>query len=110
MMRLSPLDPHIFRAQAGIAAAHLVAGRFEEAASGPIARDGPTRSTGRRCAWRPPRSPWMARLEEARRVMADLLANDPGLPASATCGSGRRGARRPSVSWPKGLRLAGLPE
>jgi TolB-like protein/tetratricopeptide (TPR) repeat protein len=32
-MRLSPLDPFVFRAYAGLACAHLLAGRFEEAAS-----------------------------------------------------------------------------
>ena len=32
-MRLSPLDPFVFRAYAGLSCAHLLAGRFDEAAS-----------------------------------------------------------------------------
>jgi TolB-like protein len=32
-MRLSPLDPFVFRAYAGLACAHLLAGRYDEAAS-----------------------------------------------------------------------------
>jgi Flp pilus assembly protein TadD len=32
-MRLSPLDPEMYRMQAGLAAAHLFAGRFDDAAS-----------------------------------------------------------------------------
>jgi TolB-like protein/tetratricopeptide (TPR) repeat protein len=32
-MRLSPLDPFVFRAYAGLSCAHLLAGRYEEAAS-----------------------------------------------------------------------------
>ncbi len=32
-MRLSPLDPELYRMQAGMAAAHLFAGRFDEASS-----------------------------------------------------------------------------
>jgi hypothetical protein len=32
-MRLSPLDPELYRMQAGLAAAHLFAGRFDAASS-----------------------------------------------------------------------------
>jgi hypothetical protein len=32
-MRLSPLDPETYRMQAGMAAAHLFAGRFDAASS-----------------------------------------------------------------------------
>jgi tetratricopeptide (TPR) repeat protein len=32
-MRLSPLDPELYRMQAGMAAAHLFAGRFDDASS-----------------------------------------------------------------------------
>src|SRR5690606_29473572 len=32
-MRLSPLDPEMYRMQAGMAAAHLFAGRFDDASS-----------------------------------------------------------------------------
>ncbi|MGG5821988.1 winged helix-turn-helix domain-containing protein [Falsiroseomonas sp. HW251] len=109
MMRLSPLDPHVFRAQAGIGAAHLVARRFEEA------RLWAERAHRANPVYGPPLRVAAAalahagRLEDARRVMAELRANDPGL---------RIANLRQRAPWraeafavlADGLRLAGLPE
>ncbi|MBK1662375.1 tetratricopeptide repeat protein, partial [Paracraurococcus ruber] len=108
-MRLSPVDPYMFAMQAGVAGAHLVAGRVEEA-----------------CLWaeralrsQPASGPSLrvavasfalgGREEAARHALAMLRAADPGL---------RIGTLHQRTPWGpaalpylvEGLRRAGLPE
>jgi TolB-like protein/Tfp pilus assembly protein PilF len=76
-MRLSPLDPHEYRFSAGLALAHLVAGRYEDAAEwvDRALREQPRYAVGIRmkivlCAH-------MGHIEEARIWLGRLLAIQP---------------------------------
>jgi tetratricopeptide (TPR) repeat protein len=109
-IQLSPLDPHGFRAKGGIAFAHFLAGRYEEAITWAEAalRQRPTYiASVRELA---AASALAGRLPEAQKAMARLRQLDP--------------ARRVFTikDWvplrraddlrrlEEGLRLAGLPE
>jgi TolB-like protein len=109
-MRLSPVDPELYRMHAGIAMAHLFAGRLEEAsawaenaysnlpslllAAGAVA-------ASRALA---------GREEEARRAMAHFRALDPELRIS-TLATWLPIHRAEDLSiFAEGLRKAGLPE
>jgi TolB-like protein len=108
-MRLSPLDQHIFRSQAGVGAAHLLAGRLEEA------RLWAERASRAAPLYGPPLRVATAALalagreEEARRMLATLRASDPDL---RVANLRDRAPWRPNAFavLAKGLRLAGLPE
>lgn len=109
-MRLSPVDPELYRMQAGMAMAHLFAGRVEQASAWAersytnlpsflmvVALVAATRALG-------------GRMMEARRAMDELRTLDPELRLS------RLGAWLP-IHRPEhlsifadGLRKAGLPE
>jgi len=109
-MRLSPLDPEMYRMQAGLAAAHLFAGRFDDAAS--LAEQ----------AYRQLPSFLMVvsviaashalagRSDEAARAMNHLRELDPTLRVSSLQDWLR--IRRPEdlATFADGLRKAGLPE
>jgi len=78
-IRLSPLDSEMFRMQAGVAMAHLIAGRFDLACAGAekALRDVPHFSLSAAviaasCAL-------SGRMAEARRAMADVRRLDPAL-------------------------------
>ncbi len=108
-MRLSPLDPHMFRVQAGIGAAHLTVGRYEEARrwaerarlANPVYGPSLRVSTAA--------SALAGRVEEARAAFADLMRSDPGL---------RIANLRHRAPWreesfavlAEGLRRAGVPD
>jgi TolB-like protein len=109
-MRLSPLDPEIYRMQAGMAVAHLFAGRFDAASSwaekaylnlpsflmvvGVVAAS----------------HALAGRLDDARRAMDHLRELDPALRISGL--KDWLSIRRPEdlTTFAEGLRRAGLPE
>lgn len=109
-MRFSPLDPEMFRIQAGMALAHLLAGRFDAA------------SSWAEKAYRELPSFLMVvgiiaashalagRSDEARRAMGHLRELDPAFRISTL--SGWLPLRRPQdvATFAEGLRRAGLPE
>lgn len=108
-MRFSPLDPEMFRMQAGMALAHLLAGRFDVA------------SSWAEKAYRELPSFLMVvgiiaashalagRLDKARQAMAHLRELDPTFRVSSL--SGWLPLRRPQnlATFAEGLRRAGLP-
>jgi TolB-like protein len=109
-MRFSPLDPEMFRMQAGMALAHLFAGRFDAA------------SSWAEKAYRELPSFLMVvgiiaashalagRSDEARRAMSHLRQLDPTLRVSSL--TDWLPIRRPEdlATFAEGLRRAGLPE
>lgn len=109
-MRLSPLDPEMYRMQAGMAVAHLFAGRFDEASSwaGKSFRNLP--SFLMVVAIIAASHALAGRTDEAQRAMQHLRQLDPALRTS------RLGdwlpIRRPQdlAVFSDGLRKAGLPE
>jgi TolB-like protein/Flp pilus assembly protein TadD len=108
-MRLSPLDPEMYRMQAGTAVAHLFAGRFDEASSwaAKASRDLPTFlmviaiiAAGHALA---------GRNDEARRAMQHLRQLDPTLRIANL--REWLPIHRPQdlATFAEGLRKAGLP-
>jgi TolB-like protein/Tfp pilus assembly protein PilF len=109
-MRLSPLDPEIFRVQAGLATAHLMARRFDmaSAVAEKAYRDMPsflivvaTIAASHALAGRP---------AEAQRAMSALRQLDPALRLSNL--KDWLPFQRPEdfATFAEGLRMAGLPE
>ena len=109
-MRLSPLDPEMFRMQAGTAFAHFLAGRFDDASSWAekAYSDLPTFLPA--VAIIAASNALAGRMEEARRARQHLRQLDPGLRLSNL--SNWFPIRRPEdfAKWSDGLRKAGLPE
>jgi TolB-like protein len=109
-MRLSPLDPEMYRMQAGIAAAHLFAKRFDEASSWAekAYRDLPTFLMA--VAFIAASHALAGRTDEARRAMQHLRQLDPTLCISNL--TNYLPIRRPQdlAVFADGLRKAGLPE
>ncbi|WP_395646376.1 winged helix-turn-helix domain-containing tetratricopeptide repeat protein [Terricaulis sp.] len=108
-MRLSPLDPEMFRMQTGIAFAHLIARRFDKACAWAekAHRDVPdfmlaAAAIAASCAL-------AGRLPEAQRAMADVRRLDPALRLSTL--DAWLHFRRPedAALFADGLKLAGLP-
>ena len=109
-MRLSPLDPEIFRVQAGLATAHLMAGQFDAASTlaKKAYRDMPsflivtaTIAASHALA---------GRTEEAQRSMLQLRNLDPALRLSNL--KDWLPFQRPAdfTTFAEGLRRAGLPD
>jgi len=109
-MRLSPLDPEMYRMQAGMAVAHLFAGRFDEASSwaGKSFRDLPTFLMV--VAIIAASHALAGRTDEARRAMQHLRQLDAALRISNL--TDWLPIRRPQdlAVFSDGLRKAGLPE
>ena len=109
-MRLSPLDPEMYRMQAGMAAAHLFAGRFDEASSwaAKAFRNLPTFLI--LVAFIAASHALAGRTDEARRAMQHLRQLDPTLRISNL--TDYLPIRRPQdlAIFSDGLRKAGLPE
>ena len=109
-MRLSPLDPEMYRMQAGTAMAHLFAGRFDAASSWAekAFRDLPSFLivVGIIAA----SHALAGRTDEARRAMQHLRQLDPALRISNL--KDWLPLRRPEdlATFADGLRRAGLPE
>jgi TolB-like protein len=109
-MRLSPVDPETGRMQAGIATAHLLSGRYDEASSWAqkALREQPSYLTTIRLV--AASSALAGRLDEAREAMERLRRIDPALHISNL--KDRLPLRRPEDfgRYTEGLRKAGLPE
>jgi len=109
-MRLSPVDPETGRMQAGIATAHLLSGRYDEASSWAqrALREQPSHLTSIRLV--AASSALAGRLDEARKAMERLRRIDPALRISNL--KDRLPFRRPQDfgRYAEGLRKAGLPE
>ena len=109
-MRLSPLDPEMYRMQAGMAVAHLFAGRFDTASSWAEKsfRELPTflMAVGIIAA----SHALAGRTDEARRAMHHLRELDPALRISNL--GDWLPIHRPEdlATFADGLRRAGLPE
>jgi TolB-like protein/class 3 adenylate cyclase len=109
-MSLSPLDPFSFRAQSGIAFAHFLAGRYDEASSWA------EKALRQRSNFLPALRDLAAanalagRLPEARKAMAHLRELDPTMRVSTV--KNWVPFRRPDdlAKLEEGLRKAGLPE
>jgi adenylate cyclase len=109
-IQLSPLDPHGFRAKGGIAFAHFLAGRYEEAITWAEAslRQRPTYQAAiRELA---AASALAGRIPEAQKAMARLRQLDPARRVSTV--KDWVPLRKPDDlrNLEEGLRLAGLPE
>ena len=109
-MRLSPLDPEMYRMQAGMAAAHLFAKRFDDASSWAAKsfRDLPTFLIVE--AFIAASHAHAGRTDEARRAMQHLRRLDPSFRISNL--TDYLPIRRPQdlAILSDGLRKAGLPE
>jgi TolB-like protein/class 3 adenylate cyclase len=109
-MRLSPLDPLIGQMQTGVAHAHFVLGRHEEAAvwAGRATRDLPN--------WIPAKivasasAAFCGRLTEARAICAQLRKLDPALRVSTLRERIPFQGNQYFAFYESGLRQAGLPE
>ena len=109
-MRLSPLDPLIFGMQNGTAAAHFLAGRYDEASSWAekALREQPDYLPALRMAAASHALP--GRVAEAQKAMVRMRQIDPELRCSNL--TDIVPFRRPEdfARYVEGLRTAGLPE
>ena len=109
-MRLSPLDPEMYRMQAGTAMAHLIAGRFDAASAWAEKsfRDLPTflLVAGIIAA----SHAHAGRADAARRAMHRVRELDPGLRGANVAGWLPFQRPRDLATFLDGLRMAGLPE
>ena len=110
-MRLSPLDPILFRMQGAIASAHLFAGRYDEASSWAekALRENPNLQQALRVA--AASHALAGRLEEAQKAIARMRQLDPNVHISNL--KDRLPAfRRPEnlARYLEGLRKAGMSE
>jgi TolB-like protein/class 3 adenylate cyclase len=109
-MRLNPLDPLLYGMQNGTAAAHFLAGRYDEASSWAekALREHPNHSPAMRMA--AASHALAGQLAEAHEAMARMRRVDPALRVSTV--ADRVPFRRPEdfSRYVEGLRKAGLPE
>jgi TolB-like protein len=109
-MRLSPLDPFLFGMQHGMAAAHFLAGRYEEAASWAqkVVRDHPNYVPALRMA--AACNVFADNLADAQEAMARMRKIDPCFRAADL--KDVVPFRRPQdiARYAEGLRRAGLPD
>jgi TolB-like protein/Tfp pilus assembly protein PilF len=109
-MRLSPLDPELYRMQAGMAAAHLFVGRFDTSSSWAEKALQDVSSLLLAAAVLAASHALAGRTAEAQRAMAHLRKLDPALRLSNV--SEWLPIHRPDnlATLVDGLRRAGLPE
>jgi TolB-like protein len=109
-MRLSPLDPETYRMQAGMAAAHLFAGRFDTASS--LADKASSNLSGflLAAAVAAASHTLAGRPEQGRRAMAQLRELDPSLRISNLRNWLPIRRAEDLATFADGLRRAGLPE
>jgi tetratricopeptide (TPR) repeat protein len=110
-LRLRPADPFRNNFTAGIARAHFNAGRYDDAiaVSARVLSEQPGALISHRL--RIAAYSMARRTDQARRVLADLLAVEPDMRLSKVVGV-EENWRRPDdyMRWFDGLRLAGMPE
>ena len=84
-MRLSPIDPHMFNMHAGMASAHLIADRYDEARvwAGRAIRDQPQFGPALRVAVAS--FALTGRMPEARKALRSLREADPALCIPTSC-------------------------
>jgi len=110
-MRLSPLDPLGFFFTAGIAAAHLAAGRYEEAVewADRASREFPRYESSTR--YKLIALAHLGRIEEAREWLARELELHPGLTVTGVKAAYAKAfAPELLAKFVEGCRKAGLPE
>ncbi len=109
-MRFSPLDPEMFRMQAGMALAHLFAGRFDAASSWAERAYSELPSFLMVVGIIAASHALAGRSDEAQRAISHLRQLDPTLRVSSL--TDWLPIRRPEdvATFSKGLRRAGLPE
>jgi TolB-like protein len=109
-IRLSPLDPEMYRMQAGMAAAHLFAGRFDAASSWAAKSFASLPSFLMVVSVIAASHALAGRTDEARRAVQHLRRLDPALRVSNL--GDWLPIRRPEdlATFADGLRRAGLPE
>jgi TolB-like protein/Tfp pilus assembly protein PilF len=109
-MRLSPVDPLIFRMHAGIAYAHFFAGRYDEASAWAekAVRARPTWLTAVRGA--AASHALAGRLDEGRKLMARMRELDPALRISNLKELLPLRREDHFIRWADALRQVGLPE
>jgi tetratricopeptide (TPR) repeat protein len=110
-MRLSPVDPILFRMQGATASAHFFAGRYDEASSWAekALRESPNLQQALRVA--AASHALAGRLERARKTIAHMRQLDPDLRIS-NLKDRLPTFRRPEdlARYIEGLRKAGVPE
>jgi TolB-like protein len=109
-MRLSPLDPETYRMQAGMAAAHLFAGRFDAASSWADKASSDLPSFLLVAAVAAASHALAGRTEEGRRAMDHLRKRDPLLRISNLRDWLPIHRAEDLATFADGLRRAGLPE
>jgi TolB-like protein/Tfp pilus assembly protein PilF len=110
-MRLSPLDPILFRMQGAMASAHFFAGHYDEASSWAekALRENPNLQQGLRVA--AASHALAGRLEEAQKAVARIRQLDPDFRISSMQDRLPAGLRPQDFArYAEGLRKAGLPE
>jgi tetratricopeptide (TPR) repeat protein len=109
-VRLSPLDPEMFRMQVGMALAHFFAGRFELSASWAEKAQGNLPSLLAAPALIAASQALSGRTDKAGQAMERVRQLDPTLRVSSL--SAWLPIQRPEdvARFAEGLRLAGLPE
>ena len=109
-MRLSPLDPEMFRMQTGVAMAHLMAGRFDSARAWAEKAHRDVPIFGLSLAVIAASCALERRMDEAQRAMRSLRELDPAL-RLATLDAWLHFQRpQDAALFAEGLREAGLPE
>jgi TolB-like protein len=109
-MRLSPLDPEMYRMQAGMAAAHLFAGRFDTASSWAEKAFTDLPSFLMVVSIIAASHALAGRTDEGRRAMAHLRELDPALRISNLRDWLPIHRAEDLATFAEGLRQAGLPE
>jgi tetratricopeptide (TPR) repeat protein len=109
-MRLSPLDPELYRMHAGMAVAHLFGGRFDEASAWATRASRDLPSFLMAIAMSAAAHALAGRTDEAQRTMRRVRALDANLRVSNL--TDWLPIRRPQdlAIFAEGLRKAGLPE
>jgi adenylate cyclase len=107
--RLSPVDPKSYFPMLGLAAAHFFAGHFEETVSltGRILAEVPSHNVARR--YRAAALGHLGRIDQARVVIADLLAAQPNSNLRSARSTNFRNVEMSRI-YVEGLKSAGLPE
>lgn len=108
-MRLNPLDPEMFRMQAGVALAHLLAGRYDSASEWAEKAYGEMPTFVMAIAIVAASHGLAGRTDQARQAMHQLRQLDPGLRLSTLEGWLPFYGQADFSRFAVGLRKAGLP-
>ena len=109
-MRLNPLDPLIFAMQTGTAAAHFLAGRYDDASSWAEKALGMHANYAPALRLSAASHALAGRVAEARKSMVRMRQIDPGLHLSDLTAFAPFRRPEDSARYADGLRKAGLPQ